>query len=215
MLTALHDQQHDVAAVASPAQDSSGRPDRLTMAAHRLAIPWIDAGELRADRVPDDVDLIVAAHSHAFIGARTRDRARLGAIGYHPSLLPRHRGRDAVRWTIRMGDPVAGGSVYWLTDNVDGGPIAAQSWCWVEPGDTASELWRRDLFPMGVRLILDVLWDLEGRRIVAVPQNERVATWEPALDAPPLFRPELPRIGGGPLEGYRIVAEFNEKPENA
>jgi len=78
--------------------------------------------------LPGGVDLILYAHSHDFIGAATRGKTRLGAMGYHPSLLPLHRGRDAVCWTLRMGDKVAGGSVYWLTDVVDGGPIAAQGW---------------------------------------------------------------------------------------
>jgi len=31
-------------------------------------------------------------------------------------------GRDAVEWTIRMKDPIAGGSMFWLNDTVDGGP---------------------------------------------------------------------------------------------
>jgi len=48
----------------------------------------------------------------AVFGRRTRARARVAAIGYHPSLLPLHRGRDALRWTIRDGDRVTGGSVY-------------------------------------------------------------------------------------------------------
>ena len=109
---------HDVVAVAAPALASSSStdghrfPDRLRAAAEHDRVPWIPAGELRADGVPDGTDLIVAAHSHDYLGRRTRLRARLGAIGYHPSLLPLHRGRDAVRWTIKMGDRVTGGTVY-------------------------------------------------------------------------------------------------------
>ena len=57
-------------------------------------------------------------------------------------------------------DRVAGGTVYWLDDLVDGGPIAAQDWCFVRPDDTPSTLWRRELFPMGLRLIDQVLGDL-------------------------------------------------------
>lgn len=156
-----------------------------------------------------DVDLFVAAHSHDFIGRDSRAATKLGGIGYHPSLLPRHRGRDAVRWTVHMGDPVTGGSVYWLTDNVDGGPIAAQDWCFVPPAwrteahavDGVSALWRQELFPMGVRLLLGVLSDLEVGTIVEVPQDEHNATWEPSWDRPPLYRPELPQIGGAPA-GY-------------
>jgi len=52
--------------------------------------------------------------------------AKLGGIGYHPSLLPRHRGIAAVEWTIREGDPIAGGTVYHLADRMDAGAIAAR-----------------------------------------------------------------------------------------
>lgn len=147
------------------------------------------------------------------IGRKTRQKSKLGAIGYHPSLLPRHRGRDAVRWTIKMGDPVAGGSVYWLTENIDGGPIAAQDWCWVQPGDTARELWRRDLQKMGVRLIFQVLDDIKAGRLVMVDQDPAVSTWEPAMDSAPLFRPELPQLGA--LNGYEVVKSAPSRANEA
>ena len=104
----------------------------------------------------------MAAHSHDFISRAVRNRLSIGAIGYHPSLLPLHRGRDAVRWTIRMGDRIAGGTVFWLSDTVDGGPVAIQDWCFVRPEDTAQSLWRRELFPMGVRLLSRVVDEEAG-----------------------------------------------------
>lgn len=143
-----------------------------------------------------DADLIVAAHSHAYLGKRTRAATRLGAIGYHPSLLPRHRGRDAVKWTIKLRDPIAGGSVYWFDSGVDTGPVAAQSWCHVDPAWDASDLWRERLFPMGVELLASVLGDLDQGILVSEPQDERFASWEPSWERPPLHRPELPELGG-------------------
>lgn len=172
--------------------------DPLAVFAERRGIPWTEASQLRAERLPEDVDLIVAAHSHAFLGRRTRNRARFGAVGYHPSLLPRHRGRDAIRWALHMGDPITGGTVFWLTDSVDAGPIAAQDWTFIQADDTPSSLWSRELFPMGLRLLDKLLRDLHAGRMVRVPQDEAVATWEPSWSRPPLFRPELPQIGPAP-----------------
>ncbi|MDI5963302.1 formyltransferase family protein [Streptantibioticus silvisoli] len=200
---ALLEEGHPITGVAAP-RLRQGRSDdgdasswdRLRSWAYPRSIPWTDSAELRATHVPDGVDLIVAAHSHAFIGRRTRARAAVATIGYHPSLLPVHRGRDAVRWTIRDGDKVTGGSVYHLTERTDGGPLAAQEHVFVPPGSTAQSLWREHLAPLGVRLLLRVVTDLtEGRRI-EVPQDEKVATWEPAMDAPPLFKPELIALPG-------------------
>ena len=94
------------ARVVVPAAD-----DRLAVAAakaglpvHVLANPKIVPGEA----IPDGTDLIVAAHTHARISDDALARSRLGGIGYHPSLLPRHRGIAAVEWTVLEGDPIAG-----------------------------------------------------------------------------------------------------------
>lgn len=174
---------HELASVAAPAGD------RLHMAAVAAGVPVGDPGRiLSASWVPPGVELIVAAHAHCFINRDARGRARLGAIGYHPSLLPRHRGRDAVRWTIHMRDQVAGGTVYWMNDRADGGPIAAQAWCHVRADDTAESLWRRDLGPMGLSLLGQVLDDVAAGRLVKRPQDESLATWEPAFDRPALSK---------------------------
>jgi methionyl-tRNA formyltransferase len=187
---------HDVVGVSSPPTSSGGdRPDRLRDAAERAGVPWRPAGTLRAELLPDGTDLIVCAHAHEFVGRPTRLKARLGAIGYHPSLLPLHRGRDAVEWTIRMRDRVAGGSVYWLTDGVDAGPLAAQRHVFVRPGDTAAELWRRDLFPLGLELLDRVLADVAEGVVVRVDQAAAAATWEPSIGREPVARPELPMLG--------------------
>lgn len=174
---------HDVAFVAAP------EADRLYAAAVAAGIPAADPGRvLAAAWVPPGVELVVAAHAHCFISREARKRARLGAIGYHPSLLPRHRGRDAVRWTIHMRDQVAGGTVYWMTDRADAGPIAAQQWCHVREGDTPETLWRRELGPMGVRLLEVVVGDAAAGLLVKTPQDESLATWEPSFDRPALAK---------------------------
>ncbi len=197
VLQMLCEEGHDIAAVWAPQDDR--RLAALDWWAHPI------------ERTPEavrllEVDLFVAAHSHDFIGRESRGATRLGGIGYHPSLLPRHRGRDAVRWTVHMGDPIAGGSVYWLTDNVDGGPIANQDWCFAPPrlagrdtipdeDFTVSWLWRERLFPMGVELLRETLRDLNHGVIVEREQDEAFATWEPSWERPPLHRPELRQIG--------------------
>lgn len=192
--------------------------DKLTQYVKRIGGKWEPPVGRTWTRVgAQDVDLFVAAHSHDFIGRASRQATRLGGIGYHPSLLPRHRGRDAVRWTVHMGDPIAGGSVYWLTDNVDGGPIAAQDWCFVPrvgsdgSNEAVSELWRGSLFPMGIRLLLKVLAELDAGVMVEIPQDEAYATWEPSWERPPLHRPELPQLGS--INGMKHVTRRWERGE--
>lgn len=202
---------HEIAGVSAPLYASTTAttgeplPDRLRAAAEAAGVAWMPAGTLRAETLPDGVDLIVAAHSRDFIGRKTRLRAVAGAIGFHPSLLPLHRGRDAVRWAVHMGERVTGGSIYRLTDNVDAGPVLAQAHVFIRPDDTAESLWRRELFPLGVRLFERVLGEigsaagagcLEDVLGWGVPQDEALATWEPSWDRAPLRRPDLLLLPG-------------------
>lgn len=197
-LDAVLEDGHDVAQVFAPAGD------KLDFRARQKGVPVAD--RLIADALTDDLDLIVCAHAHVYVSDKARDRTALGGIGYHPSLLPRHRGRDAVKWTVHMGDPIAGGSVYWLTNRVDGGPIAAADWCHVTPGWTATDLWRERLFPMGLDLIRAVLRDLDNGRLVRVEQDEAAATWEPSWSRPPIERPDLIQLAGP--GGDQVASRF-------
>lgn len=184
-----------VAAVSAPF-NPDGKMDRLLAQAELRGTPVIRAGTLNATNMPDGIDLIIAAHSHDFIGEKTRLRARYGAIGYHPSLLPLHRGRDAVRWTIKMGDKVAGGTVYRLSNRMDGGDIIAQDYVFVRPDDDAETLWRRDLSPLGVRLLTEVVSRVAAEGYLAgKPQDESLATFEPSWERPPVYRPDLIMLG--------------------
>lgn len=196
---------HSVVRVTSPADES--HPGSLIHQAPLAGIPW--SPTLTAAEVPAGTDLIVSAHSHVFVSRKALDRTRLGGIGYHPSLLPLHRGRDAIRWTIHMREPVTGGSVYWLSDSVDAGDIAAQEFCFVRPGWTARELWDEALFPMGLDLVEDVLRDLDNGVIVRIPQDHDLATWEPSWERPPLHRPDLLQLGaaGQQIEGFTVIRD--------
>lgn len=168
----------DVAAVSAPRMD-----DRLAALATAEGIPVCQVPKrLTGEWVPAGADVLLCANAHVFVTAEARGKARLGALGYHPSLLPRHRGRDAIRWALHMGDVVTGGTVYWLDDGADTGPIAAQDWCWVEPCDTPESLWRRVLGPMGLRLFDQVLAALDTGAVPSASQDTRMATWEPSFN---------------------------------
>lgn len=180
----------DITAVSAPM--FGGRTDRLAAIAEAYGVPIIPAGTLRAETMPDGIDLIIAAHSHDFIGERTRLRATFGGIGYHPSLLPVHRGRDAVRWAILMGDKITGGTVYRLSNRVDGGNVILQRHVFIRRGDTARELWERDLAPLGVQLLAEAAAMFRDSGFInGEEQDESIATWEPSIDRPPVFRPDL------------------------
>ncbi|HEY0219709.1 MAG TPA: formyltransferase family protein, partial [Afipia sp.] len=127
-------------------------------------------------------DLIITAHSHARVSHDALAKSKLGGIGYHPSLLPRHRGIAAVEWTIKENDPIAGGTIYHLSERMDGGAIAAQEWCFVKKGETARELWERALAPMGLKMMAKVIDHAKAfGSLPAKPQDEQFATSAPKI----------------------------------
>jgi methionyl-tRNA formyltransferase len=159
--------------------------DRLAAAARSAGIEVVvqaSAKRVVASEIAPATDLIVTAHSHARISKEALAAAKLGGIGYHPSLLPRHRGIAAVEWTIREGDPIAGGSVYHLAERMDAGAIAAQEWVFVRKGETARQLWERALAPLGQKLLGEVIDHARTHRYLpAKPQDEEFATQAPNL----------------------------------
>jgi methionyl-tRNA formyltransferase len=166
--------------IVAPAED-----DRLALAGraagipvHVLANPRMVPGEA----IAEGTDIIIAAHTHARVSDEALARSRLRGIGYHPSLLPRHRGIAAVEWTILEGDPIAGGSIYHLADGWDAGAVAAQDWCFVAKGETARELWERALAPMGLALLSKVVHHARVHgHVPAFPQDPRFATRAPMI----------------------------------
>jgi len=63
--------------------------------------------------------------------------APLGAVGVHPSLLPRHRGPDPYFWAIDRGDTVTGVTAHVLDDDYDTGAILAQRELAIDPSWSA------------------------------------------------------------------------------
>lgn len=191
----LHEDGHTIVGVAPPPQEKY--KDKMVGWAMLNNIPVVsDCDKLTSAHIPDGTDLVVAAHSHWIVSGPIIDKCRYGGIGYHPSLLPLHRGVDAVRWTIKMGDPVTGGSVYRLTDKCDGGGIILQRIVFVSREWDYHELWRR-LFPLGVDLLSEAcaLIEKTGNTQYEQPQDEEFATWEPSWERPRLKRNELLQLG--------------------
>lgn len=193
VMKALYNAGHKIVGIA-PAPQGQYK-DKMVGFAIQHKIPIIsDCDRLTVKDIPDDTELIIAAHSHWIISDKIIEKCKYGGIGFHPSLLPRHRGQDAVRWTIHMGDAITGGTVYWLNDKCDGGDILLQQMIFVDKEWDYHDLWE-ELFPIGVDLIVKAVELIEKGKATATKQDERFATWEPSWDRPRLKRNDLIQIG--------------------
>lgn len=110
-----------------------------------------------------------------------------GTLNVHFSLLPKYRGAAPVQRALMAGERESGCSVFLLEPTLDTGPLLAQEAIRVGPEDTTGSLFER-LAPLGARMMVECLDDLERGTENPVPQDPSLAT--PA----PKIRPEEEEI---------------------
>lgn len=189
VLKALYEQGHTITGIAPPPQQKY--KDKMIGFAMLKDIPIIsDCDKLVSKDIPDDTELVISAHSHWIISDKILEKCKYGGIGFHPSLLPLHRGQDAVRWAVYMGDKVTGGTIYKLTSQCDKGDILLQKHIFINQKWDYHKLWEQ-LFPIGVDLICEAVQIIESGNAEWIKQDEEFATWEPSWCRPRLKRNEL------------------------
>lgn len=194
VLKRLVEDGHNIVGVAVAPQGR--QKDRMVGLAMKYQVPILaEADKLTSRMIPANTDLIVSAHSWWLVSNQILNKCKYGGIGFHPSLLPRHRGQDAVRWTIKMRDPIGGGTIYKLNDKTDGGEIVSQELLMVKPQWNYHQYWEK-LFPVGVDMVSNAVKKIEKDNGIknAKPQDEDCATWEPSFKRPRLKRNELLRL---------------------
>lgn len=108
--------------------------------------------------------------------------ARLGGIGVHPSLLPRHRGPDPTYWAIASGDVETGVTVHRIEEDYDTGDILASERLRIDPEWNAWEL-ARALDRPSLRKLREVVGMFaRGEVVRGTPQDPAFATSAPAPD---------------------------------
>jgi methionyl-tRNA formyltransferase len=106
------------------------------------------------------------------------EKPRLGAIGAHPSLLPRHRGPNPYYAAIDSGDVVTGVSIHRLTAAYDEGNVLLRS----ELPVAGKNSWQlaRALDRPSLRRLRQAVAELAGDQVLAEQaQDENMATWAP------------------------------------
>jgi methionyl-tRNA formyltransferase len=187
VFNALREAGEQIVAVSS-IEGTPDRRDQLWAAAQAAAIPVFPTGSLKKKPVLDEYaatqpDLCVMAFVTHILPESVLFAPKHGSIQYHPSLLPRHRGRSAMHWAIRMGDPTTGVTIFWVDKGIDTGPILLQRECPVAPDDTVGSLYFDKMFPMGVRMLTESVRLVREGTAPRIEQDESRATYEhPAED---------------------------------
>ena len=209
----LKEAGEEIVAVAAPAQSLSGRTDRLRAAADADGTPAYETSKLRDAEVQSKLralspDLGVMVYVSDLIPVEVLNLPKHGTIQYHPSLLPRHRGRSSINWAIIQGETRTGASIFWPDAGWDTGPILLQREVAIGPDDTTGSLYYDKLYPMGIEMILESVKMVAAGKAPRIAQDESHATYEkPAED--PLIRIDWRRPAA---EVYNLIRGNDPSP---
>ena len=118
-----------------------------------------------------DVDLFVLAGYMRILGASIVKEFPGKMINIHPALLPAFTGLHAQRQAVQYGVKLAGCTVHFVDDSLDGGPIILQKCVPVLETDDEDALAERILeqehivFPEAIRLFCEDRLVIEGRKV--------------------------------------------------
>jgi len=183
VLEALQNRGEQVVAVYVPPDKPGAKADPLKESAQQRGIPVFQPRRMRDPDVYDKFaelapDLGVMAFVTDILPMSILSCPKLGTIQYHPSLLPKHRGRSAINWAIIKGDTRTGITILWPDAGIDTGPILLQKKADISPSDTVGSLYYDKLFPLGVEAIIESIELIYEGKAPNIPQDESQATYE-------------------------------------
>jgi methionyl-tRNA formyltransferase len=181
VFNALREAGEEVVGVSTPRQGS--RPDLLYEAATEAKLPVIETPSLRQAEpfqqyVALKPDLLVFAFVTDIVRKRVLDAATHGAIQYHPSLLPLHRGRTAMNWAIIAGEQTTGLTIFWVDEGIDTGPILLQREVEIRPEDSIGSLYFDRLYPMGIEALVEATRMVREGSAPRIDQDHSLASYE-------------------------------------
>lgn len=151
-------------------QDESIRERiRLFQPEHSKELPLIPGGPY---------DFFVVAAYGFILPKELLSLPRLGTIGVHPSLLPRHRGASPIQTTLLEGDRETGVSLFLVDEKVDHGPVIASET--LDGYDIASMNYQGlhdALAELGGNLLARTLPEFIAGKIIPTPQDESKVTF--------------------------------------
>ena len=119
-------------------------------------------------------DLIMVMGWSQLVGDDVLALPKLGSIGLHTTLLPRHRGRAPVPWAIIKQLGRSGNTLFYFTPGVDNGDIIAQKHFYITLDDTAQTVYDKAT-QAGVDLVMEFLPAIKNGTAPRIKQDESIS----------------------------------------
>jgi len=174
----------EVLAVFCPPDAPGGRFDPVKQRALQLGIPVHQHKTMKSPEVLEkfaamQADLAILAFVTQIVPPPVFSAPRLGSICFHPSLLPKYRGRSAINWALINGETKTGISLFWVDEGIDTGPVLLTKEVEVDPDDTTGTLYFNKLFPVGVEAIAEAVDLIKAGNPPRIVQDESLANYDP------------------------------------
>ncbi len=134
---------------------------------------------------PLGVDVAVAPLMRRKITPDELAGPRMGTLVFHPSLLPIHRGRDAIRWAFFFDEKYTGATWFWADEGYDTGDICEQEVLPIQHGEAPRQFYERAVIPSALRLLRFAMDDLAAGIVRRRPQVHEHATYEGPFSSRP------------------------------
>lgn len=99
-----------------------------------------------------NVDIAVLASYSEILNPEVISVFKYGIVNVHPSLLPKYRGAEPIRWAIRKGEQETGVSLMLISSKLDRGNVLVQKACLIEDTNNFDDL-RDKLAYMSVEML--------------------------------------------------------------
>jgi methionyl-tRNA formyltransferase len=194
VLVRLLEAGHQVAGVYAPPTKPGTKPDPLAEEAEKRGLRLFRHAAMRkktgepipsrlAEHAALGADLNVLAFVTMILPAEIVDAPRCGSLCFHPSLLPKFRGGNALAWQIISGEREAGVTVFKPDAGVDAGPIVVQKGPLpILPHHTAASLYFESLYALGVEATVEAVARVADGSATYTPQDEARASFQGLVD---------------------------------
>lgn len=194
VLVRLLEAGHEIAGVYAPPTKAGAKADPLAEEAEKRGLSLFrhtamrkKTGEPIPSRIAEHAalraDLNVLAFVTMILPPEIVDAPRLGSLCFHPSLLPKFRGGNALAWQVIAGEREAGVTVFKPDAGVDTGPIVVQKGpVPILPHHTAASLYFESLYALGVEATVEAVARVANGTAMYTPQDEARASFQGLVD---------------------------------
>jgi folate-dependent phosphoribosylglycinamide formyltransferase PurN len=136
-------------------------------------IPWqkiqnVNDLILSQDLKQNRIDVVLSLSSQIY---RKKILEQLPILNFHPSLLPKHKGRFPIFWALYENDKMMGMTCHRVREKIDAGEIIYQEQLPIEDADNFSTLTNK-LLSMAPHFILKSVAHLEQQTTFLVPKHK-------------------------------------------